>query len=202
MKTLIAVCFAALAAQSAAAERRVNRPFTTINGRAVMRSSAAPAPAAQSAASAPAIGNEIVSAPLSDGGRSFMGGGRGFSQPRRANNTFWGGGARSFRGVRRADGDGETNSAPAEVPPHFNKPGAKILTAGQAPVYGAPEPAQFHTVAAGEIRLNEREAQHVGRSPGLRQGRKDKLPSSNPTGGGSSGGAAPNSSRDDGNDAF
>jgi len=202
MTILFTAAVALLAAQSALAEQRANKPFNTVNGRT---STAAPAPRVftvtapgggtsantPGSAQAPAVTNAMIGGAPSDGGRAFMGGrqvaARGSTgrAVRRGGKAFWTGG-------RKVDG-GETPTT-EEAPPHYSKPGALIRTTGQLPVYEKAE-TRTHTVDAGEIVVSKRKALDMGRGPGVHHGPKDTPPPPNP-GTGASGygtGAAANS---------
>lgn len=193
MAILISAVVAVLAAQTALAEQRANKPFNTVNGRTSTAAPAAPrvftvntpGGGASANAGAPQTG-------ASNGGnQTFYGGGRqavsrGSSGQavRRGGKAFWSGG-------RKADGGGTPGTE--EAPPNFSKPGALIRTTGQLPKYEKAEDARTHTVDAGEIVMNKRKAVDVGRAPVVQQGPKDTLPPPNPTTGGYSSGAAANS---------
>lgn len=190
MTILVSAAIALLAAQTAVAEQRENKPFNTSNGRTVSappRVFAVTAPGGGAAANVgaaqpPAVTNAMILGAPSDGGRAFMGGrqiaahsssGRAV---RRGGKAFWSGG-------RKADG-GDVPSAPEEAPPNFSKPGALIRTTGQMPVYEKAE-TRTHTVNAGEIVLNPRKAQDSNRGPSVHHGPKDTPPPPTPTSGGS-----------------
>ena len=162
MRIVAAALVAVFAAQAAAAQKRENRPFNTVNGRTVSGGSAAPRGVG---------GGPPANAPQ----------GIAVTPPFNGGKTFWSGG-------RRRSGSAE---AP---PPNFNKPGALIRTAGQAPKYGNLEPERRHTVYAGEIAIDARKARDVGRAPSLQHGPKDTLPPPTPiSGAAAGGGAGPNS---------
>lgn len=170
MRVLAAAVIAVFAAQTAAAQKRENRPFNTVNGRTVGVRVAGPMGASHdpSMVRFDVPGSAIAAnAPLNGGGRAF------------ARKAFWSG---SRRGIDMAK----------DPPPNFSKPGALIRTAGQAPKYGTPEPERRHAVYAGEIAIDARKARDVGRAPDLQQGPKDTPPPPNPISG-AAGGAAPNS---------
>jgi hypothetical protein len=192
MTILISAVIVALSAQTALAEQRANKPFTTVNGRTAAAAPAAPriftvtTPGGGASANAPAPTAAPAMAYVG------MGGGRQVSSRsssgravHRGGKSFWGGG-------RRVDGGGpSTTPAPApgaeELPPHFTKPGALIRTTGQLPKYEIPpEPgtnkpaAGTHTTNAGEIVLNDRKGFDVGRAPSVHHGPKDTPPPPNP----------------------
>jgi hypothetical protein len=130
--------------------------------------------------------------------------------------SFYGGGARRIgagvysvpQRALESGGSGEDSgggSAPEEAPPHFSKPGALIRTEGHRQYqYAEAGNHREHTVDAGEIKLDPRKANHVGRAPGLKWSAPDKLPPCTPgtLGCGSSGGNAitPNSGGSGGGD--
>ena len=204
MTMLISAVILALSAQTALAEQRENKPFTTVNGRTTATSPAAPriftittpgGGAAANMPATPAIANTGMG-----GGRQVASRSSSGRAVHRGGKSFWGGG-------RRIDGGGpSTTPAPApgaeELPPNFTKPGALIRTTGQLPKYEIPsEPgnnkpaAGTHTMDAGEIVLNNRKGFDVGRAPSVHHGPKDTLPPPNPVTGGTTytGGAAANS---------
>ena len=192
MTILFTAAIAVLAAQTALAEQRANKPFNTVNGRT---STAAPAPRVFAvtapgggasantlgAAQAPAVTNAMIGGAPSDGGRAFMGGRQVAARSstgravRRGGKAFWTGG-------RKVDG-GETPST-EEAPPNYSKPGALIRTTGQLPLYEKAE-TRTHTVDAGEIVVSRRKAIDVGRGPSVHHGPKDTPPPPNPGTGGS-----------------
>ncbi len=211
MRILMIAAVAVLSAQTALAERRENKPFTTVNGRTSTAAPAGPrvftlttpgggaAANGPAAAQAPAVTAGMIAGAPSDGGRAFIGGGRQTASRsatgrgvRRGGKAFWGG--------RKVDGDGggTTTTSTEEAPPNYSKPGALIRTTGQLPKYEKAETATTHTTDAGEIVMNNRKAFNVGQAPSVQQGPKDTLPPPNPdtftrttTG---TGGAAANSS--------
>lgn len=192
MTIVISAAIALLAAQTALAEQRGNKPFNTVNGRtttAAPRIFAVTTPGGGAAANAPAAGqapaitNAMINGAPSDGGRAFMGSGRQVAARgtsgravRRSGKTFWGAG-------RKVDGGDTTTTTPEEAPPNFSKPGALIRTTGQQPLYETAE-TRTHTTDAGEIVMNRRKAVDVGRGPSVQQGPKDTPPPPNPTTGG------------------
>jgi hypothetical protein len=148
-------------------------------------------------AQAPSVAG-VADGPLLDGGRALMG--RASSGTRRgATGRAVQRGGKAFWGGRRVDGGGagagessggagEGSEAPQETPGYF-KYGAKILTEGQAPKYEAAATRE-HAFQAGEIVLNPRRANHVGRAPGVQQGPRDTPPPCTPGSIGCSGGSA------------
>ncbi|MDO8757619.1 MAG: hypothetical protein Q7J64_06395 [Elusimicrobiota bacterium] len=193
MTMLTTAVIAALAAQTAFAEQRANKPFNTANG----RTTAAPAPAPRvitvnspGGGAAANVGPAMISAVSNGGGQAFTGGGRRSVSrvsggSRRGGKAFWGG--------RKVDGDAPAPST-EEAPPHFSKPGALIRTTGQAPVYAKAEDARTHTVDAGSIVLSKHKIFDVGKAPSVQVGPKDTLPPPNPVSGGNYGtGATANS---------
>lgn len=188
-----------LAAQTASAEQRVNKPFTTSNGRTVVTSPAA-------AKAAPKVfrmttpgggsGSNSAAAPAAHAAVAGTGGSR----------TVFGGGQKAAarnatgRNVQRGGqiGIGKNIDPPApteELPPHYTKPGALIRTTGhRLPEYEKTEQTT-HRVDAGEIVLNPKKAVNVGQAPSLAYADKaDKLPPPNPVNGKSyNTGAAANS---------
>ena len=210
MKVLISAVIAVLAAQTALAEQKANKPFNTVNGRTTTDAPAGPrvfavtAPGGGAAANtpdagqAPAVTNAMINGAPSDGGRAFIGGGRQ-APARNATGRAVHRGGKPFRagGGRKVDGDGAPAPTPGteEAPPNFTKPGALIRTTGQLPKYEKAEEARTHTTDAGEIVMSRRKALDVGRAPSVQIGPKDTLPPPNPGTGGSggySGGAAAN----------
>jgi hypothetical protein len=198
MTVLISAVIAVLAAQTASAQQRENKPFTTVNGRTTTAAPAGPrvftvnAPGGGAAANGPAAGqapavtNALINGAPSDGGRAFIGGGRQVASRtttgravRRGGKAFWSGAG------KKADGGGTTTTGTEEAPPNFSKPGALIRTTGQQPKYEKAEDARTFTVDAGEIVMNKRKAFDVGRAPSLQQGPKDTLPPPTPGTGGS-----------------
>lgn len=200
MTILTTAVIAALAAQSAFAERRANKPFSTANGRTT---ATAPAPAprvitvnAPGGGAAANVGPAINSAMGNTGGYAFTGGGN--RTVSRVSGGSRRGGGKAFWGSRKIEGGGAAPApAPApteEAPPHFSKPGALIRTTGQAPVYEKAETPRTHTVDAGPIVLSKHKMFDVGKGPSVHIGPKDTLPPPNPISGGNYGtGAAANS---------
>lgn len=219
MDKLIAALFAATILAQAAEAR--NKAYTTRNGRAVSGGggggAAAPArsynavtrsgggapayaPAQETAvaAAAPSAAG-VVNGPLLDGGRAFMGRPSGGGHRTAVGRAIRRGGNQPYTaGGRRVDyapaegGAGEGGGAPAQEAPGYFKYGAKILTEGQAPQY-APATTREHAQDAGEIKIKEKFAQHVGRAPSIQNGPKDTPPPCSPGlpncgGGGSAGG--------------
>lgn len=190
MTMLTAAVIAALAAQTAFAEQRANKPFNTANG----RTTAAPAPAPRvitvntpGGGAAANVGPAQTVAMGGGGGRHSVSRVTGGS--RRGGKAFWG---------NRKINAGGAAPAPAptaeEAPPHFSKPGALIRTTGQAPVYAKAEDARTHTVDAGAIVLSKHKMFDVGKAPSVQVGPKDTLPPPNPVSGGNYGtGATANS---------
>jgi hypothetical protein len=192
MTVLISAVIAVLAAQTALAEQRANKPFNTVNGRTSTAAPAAPRVFTVNTPGGGASANAGAPQATSSGGgyQTFYGGGRqavsrtsSNQAVRRGGKTFWSGG-------RRVDGGGTTSTE--EAPPNFSKPGALIRTTGQQPVYEKAE-TRTHTTDAGEIVMNKRKAFDVTRAPSVQQGPKDTLPPPNPTTGGYGSGAAANS---------
>ena len=107
-------------------------------------------------------------------------------------------GARGFRGTGHSrhrgvmgasstGGGGVPAPAPAAAPP-YAAIGAKIISAGQPPVYSDPGNAGTHSVEGGGfIDINQSKAHDVGRAPGIAWAPPDTPPSANPTTGGSGG---------------
>lgn len=200
MTILTTAVIAALAAQSAFAERRANKPFSTANGRTT---ATAPAPAPRvitvntpGGGAAANVGPAITSAMGNTGGYAFTGGGN--RTVSRVSGGSRRGGGKAFWGNRKIDGGGAVPApapAPAEeAPAHFSKPGALIRTTGQAPVYEKAETARTHTVEAGPIVLSKHKMFDVGKGPSVHIGPKDTPPPPNPgTGGGYGTGATANS---------
>lgn len=198
MKVLISAVIAALAAQTALAEQRANKPFTTVNGRTSTAAPAGPrvitvnapgggtAPNSPMAAQAPAVTAAMISGAPVDGGRAFIGGGRQAASRGSGGRAVHRGGKAFWTRGRSAVGPAEA-PAPApgteEAPPNFSKPGALIRTTGQQPVYEKAE-TRTHTVDAGEIVFNKRKGSDVGRAPSVQQGPKDTPPPPNPVTGG------------------
>jgi len=204
MKVLL-IAAAVLAAQTAAAEQRANKPFNTTNGRttnsaprvfAVTHPQGGAGSNSPGAGQAPVVTQSMIGGAPSDGGRAFMGGGRSVATrnagaTRRGGKAFWSGSG------RKVDSGGESTE---EAPPHFSKPGALIRTTGQQPLYEKAE-TRTHTVDAGEIVFNKRKGIDVGRAPTLQHGPADTPPPPNPISGASrsGGGAAANSAGPSGN---
>jgi len=183
MTIITSAVIVALAAQSAFAEQRANKPFNTANGRTT---ATAPAPTKVITLNTPGGGAAANAVPAQTvamgggGGQAFTGGGpRSVSRisggSRRGGKAFWGG--------RKMGGDAPASST-EEAPPHFSKPGALIRTTGQAPVYEKAETARTHTVDAGAIVISKHKMFDVGRAPSLQVGPKDTLPPPNPVSGG------------------
>lgn len=211
MTILISAVIAVLAAQTALAEQRENKPFNTVNGRTSTAGQAGPriftintpgggaSANAPAAGQAPAVTNAMIGGAPSDGGRAFIGAGRQ-AAARSATGRAVHRGGKTFRvkGGRAVDGGDAGGATPAgaeEAPPNFSKPGALIRTTGQQPKYEKAEDARTHTTDAGEIVFNNRKGSDVGRAPGVRQGPKDTPPPPNPVTGGTgyTSGAAANS---------
>lgn len=218
MTVFLSAVLAVLSAQTASADQRPNKTYTTVNGRTAVSSpgsSPAAAPSRIIAINKPgggtAANSEMANSPMAgqapevpaglisgapvDGGRSFMGGGRPVASRGATGRAVHRGGKAFKTGGRAAAGGG----APApteteEAPPNYSKPGALIRTTGQQPVYEKVE-SRTNTVDAGEIVMNNRKAVDVGRAPSVQQGPKDTPPPPNPGGGGSGygGGASANS---------
>ncbi len=169
MTIITTAIIAALAAQSAFAGQRANKPFW--GGRATTGAPAAPGVITVNAPLPGAITAAMISGAPVDGGRAFIGRGRQ-SMTRGVTSTSRMGG-KAFWGGRKVGGDAP---APEEAPPHFSKPGALIRTTGQAPVYEKAETARTHTVDAGEIVLSNAKAFDVGRAPSVQIGPKNTLP--------------------------
>lgn len=198
MKFLL-IAATVLAAQTALAEHRANKPFNTSNGRTtnsaprvitVTHPQGGSSSNSPGAGQAPAVTQSMIGGAPSDGGRAFMGGGRHMATrnagaTRRGGKAFWGGSG------RKVDSGGESTE---EAPPNFNKPGALIRTTGQAPVYEKAE-TRTHTVDAGGIVFNTRKGIDVNRAPSVQHGPKDTPPPPNPISGGTGygSGAAANS---------
>ena len=215
MTILTAAVVAALAAQSAFAEQRANKPFNTSNGRTTSGGPDAPTPriitvttpGGGAGANVPTAGAANIAAMVTAAQTSSVGGGgqaiagRGRPSSRGVARSSSRKGGKAFWGGRRVEGDGvgpTTAPAPAptaeEAPPHFSKPGALIRTTGQAPVYEKAETQRTHTVDAGAIVLSKHKMFDVGKAPSVQIGPKDTLPPPNPVSGGNYGtGAAANS---------
>lgn len=206
MTIVISAVLAVLCAQPVFAQRRPNKAFNTSNGRTTSSAPAGPrvftltapgggaAANAPGAAHAPAVTTAMIEGAPSDGGRSFIGGGRTAASRgssgavRRGGKAFWTGAG------RRVDGGGAPTSA-EEAPPNYGKPGALIRTTGQQPKYDKAETARTQTTDAGEIVFNTRKGFDVARAPSIQHGPKDTPPPPNPETSGRtySGGAAANS---------
>jgi hypothetical protein len=221
MTILVSAVIAVLAAQTAVAEQRENKPFVTVNGRS---SAAAPAgpriftvktPGGGASANTPAAGqapvvtNAMIGGAPSDGGRAFIGGGRQAAARTSTGRAVHRGGktfrAKGGRAVDGGDAGGATTTSTEEAPPNYSKPGALIRTTGQQPKYekaGDPrntedvrlaEQAGKININSGEIVFNDKKGAHVGRAPGIQQGPKDTPPPPNPVAGGNyTGGAVAN----------
>jgi hypothetical protein len=211
MTVLISAAVAVLAAHTALAEQRENKPFNTVNGRTTVTTSGGtrvitvntPGGGAEAnapvASQAPAVTNAMINGAPTDGGRAFMGGGRQAVSRgstghavHRGGKAFW---SRGRSAVGPADAPAPVPAPTAEeAPPNYSKPGALIRTTGQQPVYEKAE-TRTQTVDAGEIVFNKRKGFDVARGPSVQQGPKDTPPPPNPVSGGSgySGGAAANS---------
>jgi len=193
MKVLIVAVAAALVALPAAAQKRANKAFNTVNGRTSTAAPAAPrvhtlttpgggaVSNAPVAAQAPSVSHAMINGAPSNGGRAFMGGGRRSSfrsagATRRAGKAFLGNGPIPTNAEEPAP-------TPEEAPPHYSKPGALIRTTGQKPVYTAVETGT-HTRDAGEIVFNNRKGFDVARAPSIQMGPRDTPPPPNPTGDG------------------
>ncbi len=183
MTVLISAVIAVLAAQTAMAEQRANKPFNTVNGRTSTAAPAAPRVFTVNTPGGGASANAGAPQATSSGGgytgagnQTFYGGRQVVSRSttgravHRGGKAFWSGG-------RKLDG-GPTPST-EEAPPNFSKPGALIRTTGQQPVYEKAE-TRTHTTDAGEIAMNKRKAFDVGRAPSVQQGPKDTPPPPNP----------------------
>lgn len=184
MTVLISAVIAVLAAQTALAEQRANKPFNTVNGRTTTAAPAAPRVFTVTSPGGGASANAGAPQATSSGGgyQTFYGGGRQAVSRTSSNQAVRRGGKAFWSGGRRVDGGGPTGAE--EAPPNFSKPGALIRTTGQQPVYEKAE-TRTHTVDAGEIVMNKRKAFDVGRAPSVQQGPKDTLPPPNPITGGS-----------------
>jgi len=200
MKVFLSAVIAVLSAQTASAEQRQNKTFSTVNGRTVV-SAQAPAPSriitlssprggattnAPAAAQAPEVTGAMIGGSPVDGGRSFIGAGRQVASHGSSGRAVYRRGT-TFKSQGGRAVESAPNSAPApaeEAPPHFSKPGALIRTTGQKPVYEKVE-SRTHTVDAGEIVMNNRKAVDVGRAPSVQIGPKDTPPPPNPSTGSS-----------------
>lgn len=192
-----------------------DRPYRVHNGRAVVGGggsggrgggfvAAGAAKAGMSAGGGSVAGAPVSYGGVGAGGQAFVGGGRRASGGHR---SFYGGARRIGPGAYRVPqrvaeggggsgsgegGSGEGESAPPEAP-GYHKYGALIRTEGQKYQFTAPSAGERqHTVAAGEVALNEGKAYHVNRSHGLRVGPRDTPPPCTPgsNGCGSSGGSS------------
>lgn len=196
MITLLSAAAALLAASSAFAEQRENKPFNTANGRtttAAPRVFAVTTPGggvsanSPAAAQAPAVTNAMIIGAPADGGRAFMGSGRPVAARgssgravQRGGKAFW---SRGRSAVGPADAPAPAPAETEEAPPNFSKPGALIRTTGQLPKYERAEEPRTHTTDAGEIVMSKRKAIDVGRGPSVQVGPRDTPPPPNPTGG-------------------
>lgn len=208
MTIAISAVLAVLSAQPVFAQRRPNKAFNTSNGRTTSSAPAGPrvftlaAPGggasanAPAAAHAPAVTTAMIEGAPSDGGRSFIGGGRAAASRgssgravRRGGKAFWTGAG------RRVDGGGTAPTSTEEAPANYGKPGALIRTTGQQPKYDKAETARTQTTDAGEIVFNTRKGFDVARAPSVQHGPKDTPPPPNPETSGRtySSGAAANS---------
>lgn len=170
---------ALLAPALASADDGRNRPYVLNNGRSAGTAAATASRAAVQAAvqaSAPrstavtaqrvASGVNSVSA---NSGTQGMVGQRATGGRPSGHKSFW-------TGSRKAE-----PTPTEEAPVYFTKPGAFIRSEGQQPKYEEASPARTHTVEGGSfVTINDRKANDVGRSGGLRLGPKDTLPSPNP----------------------
>ena len=189
MMILVSAVIAVLSAQTAFAEKRINRPFNTTNGRTTVSAPAGPKIFVVSTPGGGASSNSgapdaaaTQGAVSGTGGRSEGRSGRGV---RHGGKTFWG--AKTHRidaggagaGAGGSGGATTTTTSAEEAPPNFSKPGALIRDTGQQPVYEKTT-TRTHTVDAGEIALNVRKSIDVGRAPSVQHGPKDTLPPPNP----------------------
>lgn len=162
-------------------------PYVVHEGRAVRAAQAAPARQTSAAKQTSAFGTTAIQAGVAPGGSSSAVAGPS------------GGGARAFRGVGRAFRNrgiaGSTPGTPPPPPsaPAYAVPGAKIIGAGQQPVYSAPGNGGTHSVEGGGfIAIDAARAHDVGRAPGITWAPPDTRPSVNPRSGGGGTGASAN----------
>ena len=95
-------------------------------------------------------------------------------------------GAKASQRFSRVDSGGTSAPAWATI-------GAKILTAGQQPVYSNPGNGGTHSVEGGGfIAMDQGHANDVGRGPGISWGAPDQAPSSGAGSGGGGSGASSN----------
>jgi hypothetical protein len=147
------------------------------------------------AAVTPQNGSGAADAPSGSGNAGSSGGSsswnaHGFRAARRSSSR------RGIAGTPPAGGSGGSGT-PAPAPtsaPAWAAPGAKILTAGQQPVYSDPTaPAGTHSVEGGGfIAIDQTRAGDVGRGPGITWAPPDLPPSSSQSGTGSGTGASSN----------
>lgn len=186
-----------LAPMLANADDGRSRPYVLNNGRSAGTAAATASRAAvQAAVQASAPRSTAVSAQRvasgvnsvsANSGTQAMVGQRATGGRPSGHKSFW-------TGSRKA----EPAPTPAEdVPTYFTKPGAFIRSEGQQPKYEEASAARTHTVEGGSfIDINDRKANDVGRSGGLRLGPKDTPPPPNPgstTGSGGGSSITPNS---------
>ncbi|HEX4047442.1 MAG TPA: hypothetical protein VH309_06390, partial [Elusimicrobiota bacterium] len=95
-----------------------------------------------------------------------------------------------------AGGTGGTTSAPS-APPAYATPGAKILSAGQQPVYSTPSGGGTQSVdGGGFVAMDQSRAVNVGAAPGITWAPPDRTQSSGSRGGSGSGGSSNGSAFD------
>lgn len=171
------------------------KPYVVYQGRAVRSGGAAPVQAAQPTA-AQAGAPQTAGAPAVRPGFTFgsgfvhtsiTGGRSSFGRPAPA-------ASRAFRGssFRRGFTSSRRATAGDSAPPAYAVPGAKILTAGQQPVYSPAAGGGTHSIEGGGfIAMDQAKAHDVGRAPGISWAPPDTPPGRNPqTGGGGTGASA------------
>jgi hypothetical protein len=183
---------AALLPALASADDASPAPYVLHQGRAVARSSVKPGGSRS---------NAVPVRPVSHSGapvRTQVVGGRssGFrsSSPAPAARAFRG--SPSRRGIT-GSGPAPTPApapAPAETtPPPYAVPGAKIISAGQPPVYSEAAGGGTHSIEGGGfIAMDQAKAHDVGRAPGITWSPPDTPPSQTRRGTGGGSGASAN----------
>jgi hypothetical protein len=178
------------------------KPYVVYQGRAVRGSPAAPA--ASQPAAAPVGGarpsNTEAGQAVSAFGTGAIRPGISFGRPAAARQAS--GFSRAFRGASHRRGIvgstpiGTPPATPApsnDAPPAFAVPGAKIISAGQPPVYSQAAGGGTHSIEGGGfIAMDQAKAHDVGRAPGITWAPPDTPPSANPVNKGGGSGASAN----------
>jgi len=185
---------AALLPALASGEDASPAPYVLHQGRAVREEAPAGGPSAPSA-SRPSRPNGVSVRQVSSFGSSapqtrIVGGRSSFGRPAAPAPA-----PRAFRGVSsRRRGIMAAGATPADsTPPAYAVPGAKIISAGQPPVYSEAAGGGTHSVEGGGfIAIDQSKAHDVGRAPGITWAPPDTPPGRNPASGGGGTGVSAN----------